>query len=535
MNLLTKAPANASQLHIRFIPASSESNPRLVRNTFLQTILAVAISILAPMVAHAGSATWDLNPTSGDWNTAANWTPATVPNGAADTATFALSNTTGVSISADTEVNGITFTPAATNPYLITPSEFTFLALSGTGITNNSGIEHGLELLFSTLQFSNSSTAGNANIRNGPGGGTFFSDTSTAGSATILNFTGLTAFLDSSTAGSADIFMDDLGITEFSNTSTAGSATIFGYGAILFDQSSKGGTARIEVFQGFGLIGFLDIRGHNAPGVMIGSIEGGEDIGLGGGNVFLGANNLTVGDNNLSTTFSGVIEDEGFGGSLTKIGKGTLDLTGDNTYTGLTNINGGVLQVDGSTSSNTFINHKGSLAGSGTVNGNVTNYSGEVSPGDPLAMPGVLTVSNNYMQTPSATLTIQIGGADPGQVSVLNVLGNANLNGSLDPELMNGFVPDVGQSFTFLGYASVTGSFSHIRNHVFDNGRKRWALVYQSTGAALVVVNNGRSKLSMKSSRDGSSVILKPNQSATRTEMEAHQRLDGHLADFKEP
>ena len=71
---------------------------------------------------------------------------------------------------------------------------------------------------------------------------------------------------------------------------------------------------------------------------------------------FLGANNLTVGSNNLSTTFSGVIQDGGFGGSLTKIGSGTLDLTGANTYTGDTNINGGVLQIDGSTSSNTFVN-----------------------------------------------------------------------------------------------------------------------------------------------------------------------------------
>jgi len=82
---------------------------------------------------------------------------------------------------------------------------------------------------------------------------------------------------------------------------------------------------------------------------------------------------------------------------------------------------------------------------------------------------------------------IQISGGDLGQVSVLDVQGNANLNGSLDPELVNGFVPDVGQSFTILDYASVTGSFSHIQNPVFDHGRKRWSLVYQPTGAVLTV------------------------------------------------
>jgi hypothetical protein len=90
-------------------------------------------------VAQAGSATWDLNPTSGDWNTAANWMPMTVPNGAADTATFGLSNTTNVSISANTEVNGITFTPTATNPYTITAGLGVTLTVSGTGIANDSG------------------------------------------------------------------------------------------------------------------------------------------------------------------------------------------------------------------------------------------------------------------------------------------------------------------------------------------------------------------------------------------------------------
>jgi len=57
----------------------------------------------------------------------------------------------------------------------------------------------------------------------------------------------------------------------------------------------------------------------------------------------LGGNNLTVGSNNASTTVSGVIS--GAGGSLTKVGTGTLTLTGTNTYNGGTNVNGGVIAI----------------------------------------------------------------------------------------------------------------------------------------------------------------------------------------------
>ncbi len=112
------------------------------------------------------------------------------------------------------------------------------------------------------------------------------------------------------------------------DTSTAGNATLIANGgtggglggAIFFQDNSTGGTSRVEVFGN----GNLDISFHKLlqfPGVAIGSIEG-------DGNVFLGANNLTMGSNNLSTTFSGVIQDggqnSGTGGSLTKIGTGTL-------------------------------------------------------------------------------------------------------------------------------------------------------------------------------------------------------------------
>ena len=248
---------------------------------------------------------------------------------------------------------------------------------------------------------------------------------------------------------------------------------------ISFSDSSQGGTAQIVACSG--VRQFLDISAHNAPGVTIGSIEG-------EGNVFLGANNLTVGSNNLSTTFSGVIQDGGqnggTGGSLTKIGSGTLILSGANTYTGDTNVNRGVLQVDGSITSNTFVNQRGTLAGTGTINGNVTN-NGRVSPGS-AGSPGMLTVTGNYTQAQYATLMIQLAGANAGEFSVLNILGTANLSGQLNPVLLNGFLPTVGESFTFLQYGAVNGTLFMFNRNI-DNLPEHWEVSYFPTFAVLTV------------------------------------------------
>jgi fibronectin-binding autotransporter adhesin len=54
---------------------------------------------------------------------------------------------------------------------------------------------------------------------------------------------------------------------------------------------------------------------------------------------------LIVGNNNASSTFSGVIKNTGGAIALTKVGTGRLILTSQNTYSGDTTVNGGVLQV----------------------------------------------------------------------------------------------------------------------------------------------------------------------------------------------
>jgi autotransporter-associated beta strand protein len=210
----------------------------------------------------------------------------------------------------------------------------------------------------------------------------------------------------------------------------------------------------------------------------VGSIEG-------NGGVFLGSDTLLVGSNNSATTFSGVIQDGGLhggtGGSVTKIGLGTLTLSGANTYTGNTTVTAGVLGVNGSISSNTFISRGGTLAGIGRVNGNVSNHRGTVAPGD---FTGALSILGDYTQT-DGTLAINI--ASLADFSVLDISGVATLSGLLDPLLIGDYIPNVGDQFTFLDYSSLSGSlFIHDRN--IDGVPEHWEVVYESTYATLAVV-----------------------------------------------
>ena len=56
----------------------------LLKTRFIAGILPVCLLLMSIQSSPAGSGTWNLNPTSNDWNDDANWTPPTVPNGPND-------------------------------------------------------------------------------------------------------------------------------------------------------------------------------------------------------------------------------------------------------------------------------------------------------------------------------------------------------------------------------------------------------------------------------------------------------------------
>jgi autotransporter-associated beta strand protein len=314
-----------------------------------------AVALLAATSAHAQNATWSTTPGSSDFNTAANWTPPTVPTG---TAFFGASNTTSITFQpfTTTSIGTLQFNPGAPAYSFSTfPALFTSISITGAGIVNGS---------------SNAPTfiIGNqANI--------FFRNASTAGNAIIItNAGGLTAFVDSATGGDAR-FITNAG-------------------------------------------GAFDITSLSSGGMTAGSIEG-------AGTFSLGPNQLTVGSNNLSTEVSGIIR--GTGGSLVKVGTGTLTLSGTNSYTGATVVAGGTLLVTGdiSSSNGVAVGPAATLAGTGTVPG-VLMVGGTLAPGLPIGI-GTLNVRGNLAFTSAATYLVGINAITASQT---NVTGIAALNGA---------------------------------------------------------------------------------------------------------
>lgn len=314
-------------------------------------------SCLIAAHSFAGSATWNLSPASGDWNTATNWMPATVPNGPTDIATFASSSLTNLSISAGIEVNSIVFGAGAA-AFTINNTQAVGLTISGAGVTNNSGVlQNFVNQDAGQLYFTNAATAGDSvtYINSATGDGKIeFLGSSTAGSATYratgaiggnntqINFhdqasagtavfnneksgNGVINFYDSSTADHATITNEPNFASSvwFWNSSTAGSAMIINkgdgsfWGNTYFRDSSNGGESMITVDGsvarelGYAFLGLYD-NSSAANGTFI--ANGGQRSGAGGGNIYL--QDFASADNGTFIANPGIVSGA-FGGRVT--------------------------------------------------------------------------------------------------------------------------------------------------------------------------------------------------------------------------
>ena len=328
-------------------------------------ILTLALGVLNAV--YAASATWSANPVNNDWYTAKNWIPVTVPNGPDDVATIGESSITSILLPEQsvTELDSVIFQAHA----FIIVSNGASLTFEGIGALGGFIAAIDPEL-GSSVTFRHSSTS---DVLFGMHGHVTFRDHSTAGND-ITCYGGenmdeegaVLSFLDQSAAVGIDIIINP---------------GIFGGrpSAVYFNHESTADNLELTMVGD----GILDISGHKPPGLPV------DTLGYIGGVIYLGNNNLTVTKHQIPNGFSGIIQDGGVyggtGGSLTKVGSDTdtLSLTGENSYTGGTFVEGGILLANNRNGSATGTGpiqvNAGTLGGIGTISGAVTIGSGSGS------------------------------------------------------------------------------------------------------------------------------------------------------------
>ncbi|MFT4059683.1 MAG: autotransporter domain-containing protein [Legionella sp.] len=188
----------------------------------------------------------------------------------------------------------------------------------------------------------------------------------------------------------------------------------------------------------------FDISGSSSPQTI-------QDLsGVAGSFVNLGSQTLIEGTAN-STLFAGEII--GSGGSFVKQGTGTLTLTGDNTYTGLTTITAGTLQL-------------GNGGTSGSVQTDIVNNATLVfDRSDSLAYGGVISGTGNLIQAGAGTL--MLNGNSSGFMGTTNVTnGILAINNALGGDL----IVDPSGTLTGTGVSGSIGSTATINGHIQPGG-----------------------------------------------------------------
>jgi hypothetical protein len=405
-------------------------------------LLSIATSCLTLLIfdqpnTWAGSATWNLNPSTNSWTTALNWTPATVPNGSSDVASFGVSNTPGISLAAPTSepltltLDSAVFNPGASNFTISVEKGLssTQLAYVGAGIVNNSSTYQ---------QFTVAGTPGGIVFSNGANAGYACYYTVRGSTPTDLEAASQITFEDNSYAdyifltneGSASAASGNLGgATIFLGNSNAGDSSLSNNGAQVV-----GGMGGYILFSGVG---------GNAPSAGNAYVEnlGGDVAGAAGG--------LTV-----------------FEGTAT-LGNGSVSA-----YAGVTanSLGGTVIFKDQATAADGFLGG-GRLIGSVGLPGQIF-FQDDATGGtaDCFVFEGVI-LDISQRNPPGITVGVFAGGGIVNLGSNNLTTGVPNVFSSFTGTIQDGGVAGgVGGSFTCGGSVTLSGVSTYTGGTIVDGG-----------------------------------------------------------------
>ncbi|HUB24953.1 MAG TPA: PEP-CTERM sorting domain-containing protein [Tepidisphaeraceae bacterium] len=410
---------------------------------------------------------------SSDWNTAANWNPAVVP-GAGDAVSIVDSDGVGRTITYDYSGPSVTLGtltlslsgggPSATETLVMAAGQLTVspsetIGSSGNGTFDQSG---GTNSVFFPDGFLllGSSSGGYGNYQ--------LSGSNSALSPTY-EYVGLYGSGSFDQYGGANSIGVDLGVNNGVYNLSAGSLSAQNeyvgqgpMGAGIVNQT--GGTNLVSEY------GLLNLGGFNTS----------TETHTTGTYILSGTGSLTV-------TGAELVGDAGPGYFNQTGGTNISDGVniGTNTSYGIYSLTGGLLDDTGqlgiAISSAMMIANVTAIADSVYVDGrlSLTDLAGAASAGNlDVGMGG-------YEQNSSGELDIALAGLEAAnQYSVLDVAGQAMLDGTLTIALVNGFAPSNGDSFEVISAGSICGAFSDV---VFPE-IGQYTLSYTPTGVFVTAI-----------------------------------------------
>jgi fibronectin-binding autotransporter adhesin len=209
----------------------------------------------------------------------------------------------------------------------------------------------------------------------------------------------------------------------------------------------------------------IDVTTSGQTLTLSGNMGSGSQINVGNnGWAFGGAGNLTL--NGVISNSTGV---GSTGTTITKNDGGTLTLgNASNTYTGVTDVVGGKLIVNGniSTSSLTTVKTGATLGGTGTVGAVVVDSNGIFAPGDS----GIesLNVNGNLTLNSGSISNFEINTAgDIADLAISSAL--LTFGGTLNVTRVGGALV-AGDTFNLFDWSSATGTFSTVNLPSLDTG-----------------------------------------------------------------
>ena len=347
----------------------------------------------ATSAATGGTGTWDT--TSPLWrNTTATGTLQAYDNTSPSTVTANLSGTAGtVTLASGTTIN--------VNSLVLGTQSYVLAGTNSTSVLNFSGTAPSLVV------------SGNDTIS--------------------VKITGTAGFTATGTSTTQNFLTGDL--SGLSGTVTIGDGTT-GNAARL---NIQGSTSTGSQFQTWNVTANSLLTSNAlttaSSTIQLGALTGAGTLRTGGAaavDVFL------IGALNTDTVFSGSIINGGAGTAITKVGSGKLTLSGaGNTYTGVTNVNGGTLVLQSSIGSPSIAVNAGTLVVQASQNGNnaisiasgaVAEYSGGFNNGGNTAFTGAGTLRKTGAGTltwPGSVATFALGAG-----SLIDVQGGTFTGGS---------------------------------------------------------------------------------------------------------